>query len=342
VRRAVVDLSSPRPVWRVPVRTVSAIRRALGRGWRVVSVAAPAVSDGDGAVGSDEAVEAVRGAELYFGWGVPKAVAEAAHPALRWAHSAAVGVGASLTPGLLAGGTLLTNSRGVHAEPMADWVLGAVAFCTRGFHWAAAGKYEGRWVRDSFTDGTVPVRELAQTRVGIVGLGGIGSAVARRLAAVGMRVRGIRRHPGRRRPAGVEWVGGPRDAVRLARQSDVLVIAAPRTRETGGLVDERVLTALPEGAFVVNCSRGALLDEGALLVQLERGHLAGCVLDVFAAEPLPADHPFWSNPRVFFTPHVSAVSPQFWERETALILDNIGRYLTGRRLKNLVDPEIGY
>lgn len=93
---------------------------------------------------------------------------------------------------------------------------------------------------------------------------------------------------------------------------------------------------------VVNCSRGALLDEGALLVQLERGHLAGCVLDVFAAEPLPADHPSWSNPRVFFTPHVSAVSAQFWERETALILDNIGRYLMGRRLKNLVDPEIGY
>ena len=77
-------------------------------------------------------------------------------------------------------------------------------------------------------------------------------------------------------------------------------------------------------------------------MQLERGHLAGCVLDVFAAEPLPADHPSWSNPRVFFTPHVSAVSAQFWERETAVILDNIGRYLMGRRLKNLVDPEIGY
>ena len=93
---------------------------------------------------------------------------------------------------------------------------------------------------------------------------------------------------------------------------------------------------------MVNCSRGGLLDEEALLMHLERGHVAGCVLDVFATEPLPPEHPFWSHPRVFLTPHVSAVSERFWERETELIVDNIGRYLAGRRLRNLVDPDIGY
>jgi phosphoglycerate dehydrogenase-like enzyme len=342
VRRAVVDLASPRPAWCIPEQSVAAIRRALGRGWHVVTVRTPAVSDGDGAVGSPEAEDAAQGTELYFGWGVPPDVARAAAGSLRWAHTGAAGVRASLTPALLDAGVLLTNSRGVNAEPMADWALAAIAFCVRGFHAAAAAQREGRWARDAFTGGAVPLRELADTRVGIIGLGGVGRAVARRCAAVGMEVRGVRRCPSRRRPAGVQWVGGPRDVVRLARWSHVLVIAAPQTAATRQLVDSQVLDALPPDSFIVNLARGALLDEEALLAHLERGQLAGCVLDVFQAEPLPAGHPFWNHPRVLLTPHVSAVSQRFWERETALIVENIGRYLAGRRLRNLVDPEVGY
>ncbi len=307
-----------------------------------MNVDAAAVSDGDGAVGSRAAADAARGAELYFGWGVPPAVAQAAAGSLRWAHSGAAGVRASLTPELLASGARLTNSRGVNAEPMADWAVGAVTFCVRGFHAAVASQREHRWARDEFTNGAVPLRELSDTRVGVVGLGGIGRAVARRCAALGMEVRGVRRHPDRRRPAGVQWVGGPRDLVRLARWSHVLVIAAPQTPETRRVVDAEVLGALAPGGFIVSLARGALLDEEALLAHLERGSVAGCVLDVFAAEPLPADHPFWDHPRVLLTPHVSAVSERFWEREMALIVENIGRYLSGRRLKNLVDPEVGY
>jgi phosphoglycerate dehydrogenase-like enzyme len=329
-------------VWRVPPETVTAIRRALGRGWEVVTVDADAVSDGDGAVGTVEAAQAAGGAELYFGWGVPARVVGAAASTLRWAHSAAAGVRASLTPELQASGALLTNSKGVHAEPMADWALGAIVFCLRGFHRAAAGQRDGEWVRDEFTGGAVPLRELSDAKIGIMGLGGIGRAIARRCSGVGMRVRAVRSRPIRRKPAGVEWVGGARDLKRLAGWSHVLVLAAPQTAETSGAVGDDVLAALPEGAFVVNCSRGGLLDEDALLVHLERGRIAGCVLDVFAAEPLPRDHPFWRHPRVFFTPHVSAVSARFWERETELIVDNIRRYRTGRRLRNLVDPDLGY
>lgn len=321
---------------------MQAIRRALGRGWEVVSVGALAVSDGDGAAASDEAVAAAPGAELYFGWGVPAGVASAAAGSLRWAHTAAAGVRASLSPELLAAGAVLTNSKGIHAEPLADWALTAIAFCVRGFHWAVAAQGERRWAKDEFTDGTVPVRDFSQTRVGIVGLGGIGQAVARRCRAVGMEVWGIRRHPSRRRPAGVAWVGGPSDLAELARHSDVLVLAAPQTHETDRAVGGAVLEALPRGAFVVNLSRGGLLDEAALLEQLERGRLAGCVLDVFGKEPLPAGHPLWSHPRVLVFPHAGAVSTGFWERETALIVENVRRYLAGRRLKNVVDPQVGY
>jgi phosphoglycerate dehydrogenase-like enzyme len=342
VRRAVVDLASSRPVWRVPEESVEAIRRALGHGWDVVSVGALSVSDGDGAAASDEAVAAARGAELYFGWGVPAGVASAAAETLRWAHTAAAGARASLTHELLATGAALTNSRGIHAEPLADWALTAVAFCVRGFHWAVAAQGERRWAKDEFTDGTVPVKDFSETRVGIVGLGGIGRAVARRCHAVGMQVRGTRRRPTRRRPAGVVWVGGPADLVDLARHSDVLVLAVPQTRETDGAIDATVLEALPRGAFVVNLSRGGLLDEAALLEQVQRGQLGGCVLDVFGKEPLPAGHALWGHPRVLVFPHSGAVSTGFWRRETALIVHNVRRYLTGKRLKNVVDPQAGY
>lgn len=279
---------------------------------------------------------------MYMGWGVAPAVVKAAGEALKWVHSGAAGVGASISNGLRESGAILTNSKGLHAEPMADWVVAAVAYCARGLHMAAAAQRESRWAKDVFTDGTATLRELSDLTVGIVGMGGIGKAVARRCKALGLRVRGIDRRPMRRRPAGVAWVGGEGDLVELARTADFLVIAAPHTAETNNLINAEVLAALPEGAYVVNVSRGALLDEDALLEALESGRLGGCMLDVFAHEPLRADHPFWGHPRVFVSPHVSCVSERFWERETSLIVENIERYRAGKRLKNVVDLNAGY
>jgi phosphoglycerate dehydrogenase-like enzyme len=342
VRRAVVDLNSPRPVWSVPDATLDAVRRAFGRGWEVVRVAAAASSDGDGGAGNAEAVRAALGAEVYAGWGVPRAVVAAASGTLRWVHTAAAGVGASITPELRASGAQLTNSAGVHAEPIADWVVTAIGCWLRGVPAALRAQGEGRWAKDAFTDGSVPLREFAGTRVGIVGMGGIGRAVARRCAALGMSVSAIRRRRGGRRPAGVRWVGGPGTLRALARRSDVLVLAAPQTAETTGLVGAAILAALPHGAYLVNVARGALLDEEALRRALDDGHVAGCALDVFRHEPLAPDHAFWRHPRVVVFPHASAVSDRFWSRETALLVDNIARYRRGRRLRNVVNLEQGY
>lgn len=339
-----MDLGSVRPVWRVPRATVAAVRRAFGPGFAVVDLRSPASSDGDGGSGSPEAVRAARGAEVYLGWGVPRGVAVAARGTLRWAHSGSAGVGGSLTPEFRATGARLTNSRGVYAEPMADWVVAAIGYCLRGFHDAAAAQRERRWTKDAFTDGRVRVREFAGTRVGLVGLGGIGAAVARRCAALGMEVSAVRRRPRRPRPPGVRWVGGPgRGALRaLARRADVLVVAAPHTVVTRRVIGAAALRALPPGAFLINLARGSLVDEAAVLRRLDQGRLAGCVLDVFATEPLPASHPFWTHPRVFVSPHVSGVSERYWERETALLVENIRRYRLGRRLQNLVDLKAGY
>lgn len=340
-RRLVIDLASPRAAWRIPRARVVEIRNALGMGWEVREVEAPAVSDGDGGSGSPEAIAAARGAEIYLGFGVPSGIAAAAKDTLRWAHSATAGVGSSLAH-LSGTGVVLTNSAGVHADPMADWVIAAIAYFTRGLDRMVSAQRQGRWAKEDFTDGAIQMREFRDLRVGIFGLGGIGSAVAQRALALGMSVAGVRRRPDRGGPKGTAWVGTLTDLPRLASGSDVLVIAAPHTTETAAAVDRTVLERLPLHALVVNVSRGSLLDETALLELLDQRRLRGAALDVFGVEPLPPDHPFWRHARVLVSPHVSAVTTGFWERETALIVENIRRYLAGTPLTNIVDLEVGY
>jgi phosphoglycerate dehydrogenase-like enzyme len=342
-RRAVVDLASPRASWRIPPARVNEITVALGTPWEVVEVRTPASSDGDGASGSGsaEAVTAARGAEIYIGYGIAAGVAGAGKATLRWVHSGTAGVGSSLEH-LRGTGIQLTNSAGIHAEPMADWAIAAIAYFTRGLDRMLVAQRAGRWAKEQFTDDADAVRELRDLRVGIVGLGGVGNAVARRAMALGMSVAGVRRHPARGALDGVRWVGSLADLPRLAAESDCLIIAAPHTADTAGVVSRDVLQRLPRNALVVNLSRGSLLDETALLSLLDDGRLVGAALDVFGTEPLPAGHPFWRHARVLMSPHVSAVSSRFWERETALIVDNIRRYLAGAPLMNVVDLEAGY
>jgi phosphoglycerate dehydrogenase-like enzyme len=320
---------------------VAAVRGALGAGWELAEIAAPINSDGDGSGGSPEAVSAARGAEIYLGFGLPPGVVDAGRDTLRWAHTCTAGVGPILDR-LRGSRIVLTNSAGIHAEPIADWVLAAITHFARSFDVLVRAQAERRWAQGMFGDRTVPVRELARLRVGIFGLGGIGSAVARRALALGMRVAGVRRRPGAGGPPGVAWVGGPADLGRLAAESDVLVIAAPRTSGTDGAVGRAVLERLPLGAVVINVSRGALLDSDALLDLLDRQALRGAALDVFTTEPLPPEHPLWAHPRVLVSPHVSPVTEHFWEREAALILENLGRYLAGSPLVNVVDKDAGY
>jgi len=340
-RRLVVDLQAPRAAWRAPAAAVRAIRDALGAGWEVVPVDAPAPSDSDGGSGSPESLVAARGAEIYLGYGVPGGVLTAAGGTLRWAHSGTAGVGASL-PHLRGSGVTLTNSAGVHAEPMADWVVAAIAYFARGLDRMRAAQDAGQWAKDEFADLQVPVREFCDLRVGVFGLGGIGTAVTRRALALGMTVAGVRRRPEQGGPAGLRWVGGLDALARLASESDCFVIAAAHTTDTAEAVGRAVLERLPDDAVVINVSRGSLLDETALLERLATGRLRGAALDVFRTEPLPSGHPFWRHPRVLVSPHVSAVSTRFWERELGLIVENIRRYLAGAPLRNVVDLEAGY
>jgi phosphoglycerate dehydrogenase-like enzyme len=339
-RRLVVDLAAVRAVWRILPHGVELIRGALP-GWDVVPVDGPANSDGDGGGGSPAAIAAAKGAEVYLGYGLPGGVIEASRGTLKWVHTATAGVSPTLAA-LKGSGVTVTNSAGIHAEPMADWVLAAVLHFARGFDYAVRAQSQSWWTKDAFTDGATVFPEVRDLRLGVFGLGGIGGAVAKRGLALGMQVTGIRRRPGHGGPAGVKVLGGLEALGTLALESDILAMTVPRTPETAGTVDAGILGTLPRGAVVINVSRGGILDEDALLAALESGHLRGAALDVFATEPLPPEHPLWRHPRVLITPHVSAVTARFWDREMALILDNVRRYLGGQRLLNVVDLEAGY
>ncbi len=342
LRKALVDLASEHAAWTIPPSCIDTMREAFGGGWDVCQVESSPANNLETADEPASKAAAYEGVDVYFGWGVPRQLLTTSRDTLEWAHTGAAGVGGSINDELLSSHVALTNSRGIHAEPISDWVIAAIGFCIRGFHDAVSAQQEHNWTREPFTSSEAQLTEYSSLRVGVVGLGGIGLAVARKCHALGMEVRAIRRRVAESQPPGVVWVGGPEKLRELAAQSDVLVLSVPHTSETANLIDGDILRELSRGAYLLNVSRGGILDEAALSRHLDDGHIRGCVLDVLAAEPLDAEHPFWDDPRVFITPHVSAVTDRFWAREMELIVENIGRFLQGGRLKNVVNLEVGY
>ena len=342
-RRLVVDLAATSRNWALPPEGAARIRAAAPWGWDVVIASTPAESDGDGGrAASPEVLEAMREAEVYFGFGLTRELFLAA-PRLRWVQSAAAGVASLLYPEMLASDVLITNSAGIMGDPIAEQVIAGILYFVRNLDIAVDQQRQALWNKEPFVSDAALVRELGECRALIVGMGGIGSAVARRLAAMGCECVGLRRRPDQPSPEGFIRSRGLNDIERELPEADILVLATPLTPLTRGLLSASRLDILPAGAIVVNVARGALVDEPALTDRLAAGRLRGAVLDVFLEEPLPPTSPLWGLRNVLVTPHVAAVSPRlFWERELALFLDNWERYTAGLPLRNLIDKHAGY
>jgi phosphoglycerate dehydrogenase-like enzyme len=339
----VVDLAARSKNWALTPEGEERIQNATPPGWRVHMVRALTSSDGDGPrEPSAESLEAISGAEAYFGFGVPRALFLVGRK-LRWVHSAAAGVGNALYDEMRASDVKLTNSAGVHAVPIAEYVVAAVLHFFRGLDVASLQQRDRRWDKSFFVAQDSPVREVAGARVLIIGTGGIGTEVATRLSALGATCIGIRRRPERGAPPGFDRVAG-RDALdRELGTSDVVVLATPLTEESKGLLDRGRLARLKGGAVLVNVARGALVDEEALAECLSRGAIRGAALDVFREEPLVATSPLWQLRSALLTPHISPVSPgRFWPRALDLFIENWRRYARGEPLRNLVDKQAGY
>lgn len=341
--RLVVDLAARSRNWALTPEGEQRILRSAPAGWDVHVVRAPTSSDGDGPPQpSDESLEAIRDAEVYFGFGIPRPLFLQARR-LRWVHSAAAGVGSALYPEMAGSDVLLTNSAGVHAVPIAEYVVAGVLHFFRGLDVAGAQQRARRWDKQFYVAEDSPVREVADARVLVIGAGGIGTEVATRLSALGARCVGIRRRPERGVPPGFERVAGPDALDGELPRADVVVVAAPLTEDSRGLLTEARLNFLRKGAILVNVARGALVDEEALAARLRAGALRGAVLDVFRHEPLASGSPLWELESALLTPHISPVSPgKFWPRALDVFCDNWARYVRGEPLRNLVDKQAGY
>ena len=338
-----VDLAARSKNWALPPDGEQIIRAAAPAEWQVHVVRALTSSDGDGPPApSAESMEAVRFAEAYFGFGMPRPLFLEARR-LRWVHSAAAGVGSALYPEMLASDVLLTNSAGVHSVPIAEYVVAGVLHFFRGLDVAQQQQRESRWDKAFFVADDSPIREVGGARVLVVGAGGIGSAIGSRLSALGATCVGVRRRAHLGAPPGFDRVVGPNAIDEELPHADVVVLAAPLTSENTGLFTAERLKRFKTGSILVNVARGALIEEDALVEELRSGRLRGAVLDVFQNEPLASDSPLWQLRSVLLTPHISPVSPgRFWPRALELFRDNWRRYDRGEPLRNLVDKQAGY
>lgn len=332
-----------RPVWAPPSWVVPQLRDALPHDWGLVEVTSRVSGRGDGSGLTTEALNAVRGAEVYFGLGLPRELLRAAlePPArLRWIHSGAAGVASLLHPELVERDVVLTNSAGIHAPAMAETVLGMILHFFRGLDHAVRAQHARAWRVDIYEALDSGVREVGGATLGIIGYGGIGRALAQRARALGMHILATRRTP--RPDDGPEVLHGDDASERLLRESDVVAICVPSTSDTRGMIGAAQLAQMKQDAILINVGRGDVVDEDALVRALQQGRLRGAALDVFAQEPLPPDSPLWTLNNVLITPHVSATSPRYWEREMELMLFNLRAYLAGEPLHNRVDIAAGY
>jgi len=269
-------------------------------------------------------------------------------PLLRWVHSATAGVERVLTPASRARGLVITNARGVFSRPIAEYVMLMILSAARRLPQLLELQAERTWQ-------PLEARELRDLTVGIVGLGSIGRAVGALATAFGCRVMATRRRP----EAGAEGHDGAGDEPFLGRlmldrvlppeqlpdllaECDFVVLAAPLTDDTRGLISDDAIARMRPGAWVINVARGELVDERALTRALRDGRLGGAVLDTFLEEPLPANSPLYDVPNLIITPHTAWSSTRVLERSVDLFAENLRRYAEGRSLVNVVNPSAGY
>ena len=263
-----------------------------------------------------------------------------AAPQLRWIQLYAAGaencVGLSRVRN---GEVMLTNLQRVSSPTIAEHVMALTLALTRGLAPHIATQATGDW-----NQALVPLQqriELGGRTMLVVGLGGIGTAVARRAHAFGMRVIAVRAS-GRPGPDVVAEVARPERLLEMAAQADVVVNSVPLTPATVGLFDSDFFKAMPESAYFINVGRGRSVVTDDLVVALRDGEIAGAGLDVTDPEPLPPDHPLWTLPRVIITPHVAAQSDRIFDRVFAVVAENLRRYVAGEPMLSVVEPERGY
>ncbi len=256
---------------------------------------------------------------------------------LRWIQFGSAGIDHTTFPELLASDVVLTTMTGIHVIPLAEHVLAQMLALTRRLDLALKLQMEHRYERAelAWTAG-----ELWGKTLGIVGLGNIGTAIAKLASAFGMRVVGTKRTV--TKVDAVDKVYPPEGLCEILPEVDYLVLVVPLTGETNELIGRREIEMMKEGSYLINVARGAMIDHDALGVALRSGRLAGAALDVFPQEPLPSDSPIFDLPNVILTPHTAGSARRYGQRASDVFKRNLKVFLAGEKMVNVYDRQKGY
>jgi glyoxylate/hydroxypyruvate reductase A len=257
-------------------------------------------------------------------------------PNVKWIQATSAGIGRFVERMRYADRTdwKFTTASGVHSRPLAEFVIFSMLYFAKNYEYLDSEKKAQHWERYTTS-------ELRGRTLSIIGLGNIGREVARLAKAFDMRVIGTRRDPSKT-VENVDQLSAPTDLRLLLEKTDYLVLSTPHTRETEGMINAEALALLPTGAVLINISRGAVVDQSALIAALQSGHLRGAALDVFEVEPLPVGNVLWTMPNVIISPHSASTAETENRKIVDLFIENIARYLKNEPLTNLLDVEKQY
>ena len=252
---------------------------------------------------------------------------------LRWAQAMSAGVEGWLALPDLPPALTLTCARGTHRESMPENIIGSIFYVSKPYAAAVAEQKNAKWVHRV-------AQPLNGKTLGILGIGEIGAEVARMAAAFGMRVIGTKRRVG---PVPhVEQVLGADRTDEVLAQSDFVLLLLPATPETENLINAERLAKMKPDAWLLNFGRGHLINDADLIAAVKAKTIAGALLDVFRQEPLPSDHPFWGTDGIIVLPHIGGPHPQRDRIVAKLFVENLGRFLDGKPLTQIVDRAAGY
>lgn len=279
-------------------------------------------------------------ASVLFRWSGSQAQFEKAFgmcPNLLWVHSLSAGLDKVLFPELVESAVPLTNGTGVFSAALGEFVLGAILYFAKDFRRMIRNQKAGAW--EAFD-----VLPVAGQTVGIIGYGDIGRAVATRVRALGMKVLAVKRHASTLRDSDplVEQTYTPERRLEMISRCDYVVVAAPLTSETRGMVGEAEFAAMKPTAVVINVGRGPVINEEAIVSALSSGRIKGAGLDVFDHEPLPPDHPFYKLENVLLSPHCADHTPDWLDNAMKFFIEQYERFRKDEPLLNLVDKKLGY
>jgi phosphoglycerate dehydrogenase-like enzyme len=279
-------------------------------------------------------------AEIVLAWSLRPHQVAVAHK-LRWIHSPAAAVHQLLFPELINSDVVITNARDVHGPVVAEHVMALILALAKKIPQSVRFQQRRFWGQQRVWSEPPRPREITGATVGLVGLGSIGREVAKRASALGMRVIAAREHP-EKGADNVAALFSPAQLDDLLLQADFVVLAAPLTARTSNLLDSSRLAKMKADSYLINVSRGPLVDESALAETLREKRIAGAALDVFSKEPLPQESALWDLDNLLITSHTAALTAKLWDRHYALFSQNLRRYLNHEALLGIVDKLKGY